>query len=112
MFAKKAALAIGAKEFLAHQLMNDLPRAARKRLAELDWDRDVLNRAGLQRTSTLQKGLGGLTLFCLGMVAGGVAALMLAPKPGAELRTDVKSRAQSLMQGSRQGLHEQAPAEA
>ncbi|MCI0572219.1 MAG: YtxH domain-containing protein [Myxococcaceae bacterium] len=98
--------------YLAHQLVEDLPRAARRRLGSIDWDRDVLNRAGLQRLSTARRGGNSVAFFVLGALAGGLAALLLAPKPGAELRSEVKHRAHDLIGSSREHAYPQAPARA
>jgi hypothetical protein len=107
----KLFLAKAAKDYVSHQVLEDLPRAARKALANVDWDRQVLNRAGLQRLSTQRRVFSGATLFVLGALTGAAAALMLAPRPGAELRSSVRSRAQTLM-GGKPTPFAQAPAEA
>jgi gas vesicle protein len=59
-----------------------------------DFDRDdILGALGLQtRSSTTSWVLGTLGLFGLGMVIGAGVALMLAPKPGSELRRDLEDR--------------------
>jgi gas vesicle protein len=59
-----------------------------------DFDRDdVLGALGLQsKSSTTSWVLGTLGLFGLGMVIGAGVALMLAPKPGAELRRELEDR--------------------
>ena len=54
---------------------------------------DILGALGLQtRSSTTSWVLGTLGLFGLGMVIGAGVALMLAPKPGIELRRDLEGR--------------------
>lgn len=45
----------------------------------------------------MSTGLGGLGLFVLGIAAGGVAALLLTPQTGTELRTTVKDKAMGYM---------------
>jgi gas vesicle protein len=58
---------------------------------------DILGALGLQtRSSTASWVLGTLGLFGLGMVVGAGVALMLAPKPGAELRRDLEGRIRSV----------------
>lgn len=107
----KRFMARTAKDFVTQQGLRGLSRAARKRLGRVDWDRALFNRAGLQRMSTARSAASGVTLFCLGALSGAMLALMLAPKPGSELRSQVRSRAQGMMGGGRPRF-QQAPAEA
>jgi len=61
-------------------------------LTDMDKD-DILGALGLQtKGSTTSWVLGTLGLFGLGMVIGAGVALMLAPKPGIELRRDLEDR--------------------
>jgi gas vesicle protein len=61
-------------------------------LTEMDKD-DILGALGLQtRSSTVGWLFGTLGLFGLGMVVGAGVALVLAPKPGSELRRDIEGR--------------------
>jgi len=61
-------------------------------LTDMDKD-DILGALGLQtRTTTTGWLFGTLGLFGLGMVVGAGVALMLAPKPGSELRRDLEGR--------------------
>lgn len=59
-----------------------------------DLDRkDVLSWLGLQpKQSAAGAILGSLGLFAGGLALGAAAALLLAPKPGADLRADLKTR--------------------
>lgn len=59
-----------------------------------DLDRnDVLAWLGLQpKQSAVSSVLGSLGLFAGGLALGAAAALLLAPKPGADLRADLKTR--------------------
>jgi len=59
-----------------------------------DFDReDILGALGLQsKTSTTSWVFGSLGLFGLGIVVGAGVALILAPKPGVELRRDLEGR--------------------
>lgn len=84
------------RKLVAQRLVNDLPRAARDTWDDFDAD-DVLRLVGLTTRKPATVGLGGLGAFVLGMAAGGVAALLLAPKTGTELRTTVKDRAMGYM---------------
>jgi gas vesicle protein len=61
-------------------------------LTDLEKD-DILGALGLQtKGSTAGWLFGSLGLFGLGMIVGAGVALMVAPKPGAELRRDLESR--------------------
>jgi hypothetical protein len=61
-------------------------------ITDLDKE-DILGAMGLQtKSSTASWVLGTLGLFGLGMVIGAGVALMLAPKPGIELRRDLEGR--------------------
>ncbi|WP_164020122.1 YtxH domain-containing protein [Pyxidicoccus trucidator] len=84
------------RKVVAHKLINDLPRAARDTWDDFDPD-DVLRVVGLTTRKPATLGLGGLGVFILGVAAGGVAALLLAPKTGTELRTTVKDKAMGYM---------------
>ncbi|QSQ26210.1 YtxH domain-containing protein [Pyxidicoccus parkwayensis] len=90
------------RKAVAHKLINDLPRAARRQWEDFDPD-DVLNLVGLSTYKPVRSGLGGLGVFVIGVVAGGVAALLLAPKTGTELRTTVKDKAIGYM--NKQGVN-------
>lgn len=64
-------------------------KKAAKKFRKIDWDGDVLNRVGLTTYKPGWGALGGISLFVFGAAVGGIAALMLAPKKGEELRADV-----------------------
>ncbi|MBE2249235.1 MAG: YtxH domain-containing protein [Myxococcus sp.] len=65
-----------------------------KRLAEVDKD-DLLDLIGLEeRRSSSDKLVPALALFGAGVLVGVGLGLMLAPKPGRELRQDVKQKLQ------------------
>ena len=65
-------------------------------LTDMDKE-DILGALGLQTKSTTTSWvLGTLGLFGLGMVIGAGVALMLAPKPGNELRRDLEDRIKSV----------------
>ena len=54
---------------------------------------DVLAALGLEtRTSTTAAVLGSLGLVGLGLIVGAGAALMIAPKPGRQLREELGTR--------------------
>jgi hypothetical protein len=65
-------------------------------LTDIEKD-DILGALGLQtKSSTTSWVLGTLGLFGLGMVIGAGVALMVAPKPGSELRRDLEGRLRSV----------------
>jgi hypothetical protein len=115
MFAKKK-IGLMAKSdiyrrLMARKLMNDLPRLARNSWESFDPD-DALHRIGLTTYKPGKAGLGGIGVFVLGAVCGGIAALLLAPKPGSEIRSTVKDRAMGYInkQGISLGSEKQASA--
>jgi hypothetical protein len=75
--------------------LKKLVKAARN----LDLDRErirLLHRVGLTDYSPGKATFASLGLVAFGALAGGVAALAMAPKKGEELRSEVKERAQTL----------------
>ncbi len=63
-----------------------------KDLRNLDKD-ELLNMLGLEtKPSTMRWLSGALGTFGMGMLVGAGIALMLAPKPGRELRGDIRDR--------------------
>ncbi len=63
-------------------------------LKDMDKD-DYLGLIGLQsKRSMTNQLLGGLGLFGLGLLVGAGIALLVAPKPGRELRGDLRSKMQ------------------
>ncbi len=66
-----------------------------KDLKKIDKD-DVLNLIGLEtRKDATEYLLPALGAFTVGVLLGVGVGLMLAPKPGAELRNDLRNRFQS-----------------
>ena len=63
-----------------------------KNLKKLEKD-DLLEKVGLQsRRGTMDTVLPALGIFALGVAVGAGIGLMLAPKSGAELRSDLRAR--------------------
>lgn len=82
--------------------LNNVQRDARKFMKRRRWgkalrramDREaLLHRAGLTTYSPVKNTVANISLFVAGCVVGGVAALLLAPKRGDELRRDISERA-------------------
>lgn len=66
-------------------------------LSNLDFDRERwLNKAGLSLHRPAARTAGGLSMLLVGAALGGIAALLLAPKTGPELRTQLRERALDL----------------
>ncbi|MDY7231158.1 YtxH domain-containing protein [Hyalangium rubrum] len=95
LFAKKAKWAAKSglyRKLLAEKIINDIPRFAKDKWDDFDAD-DVLRHIGLTTTKPVKSSLGGLGAFIIGAAVGSVVALMLAPTPGVDLRTQVKDKA-------------------
>jgi hypothetical protein len=65
-----------------------------KDLKKLDRD-DLLDLVGLQRSSSTDWVAPALTALGVGLLVGVGVGLMLAPKPGAELRNDLRDKLRS-----------------
>ena len=65
-----------------------------KDLKKLDRD-DLLDMVGLQRASSNDWVAPALTALGVGLLVGVGVGLMLAPKPGSELRNDLRDRLRS-----------------
>lgn len=59
-----------------------------KDLKNLDRE-DLLHRMGLEEHTPTSDFLGGLGLFALGLLVGAGLGMMFAPKPGAEMRSQL-----------------------
>lgn len=76
--------------------LKKLVRAAKSLDLDFDGER-LLHRVGLAPHRPGKRTAAGFALFALGALAGGTAALALAPKRGEELRSEVKHRAKGLI---------------
>ncbi len=83
-----------------------------KDLKNLDKEQ-ILRLLGLEERSTWSSWLGNLGWMSLGILAGGVTALLLAPKSGSDLRRTVgrtfKRTAEDFMTTARAKLDELQP---
>lgn len=108
MFARKAKWAAKSslyRKWLAQKVLNDIPKIARERWEDFDPD-DVLHPLGLSTYKPAKAGLGTLGVFIIGAAVGSVVALLMAPSPGAELRTQVKDKAMGYLNKQNIGIQE------
>ena len=95
LFAKKAKWAAKSnlyRKWLAERIIDDVPRIAKNKWDDFEAD-DMLRYVGLTTAKPVQSTLGGLGAFVIGAAVGSIVALMLAPTPGSDLRTQVKDKA-------------------
>ena len=63
----------------------------------MDIDKEaLLRKVGVVPYAPARRAAGDLTFFLLGGIVGAAIGLALAPKPGAQLRSDVRERAANL----------------
>jgi len=63
----------------------------------MDFDKErLLRKVGVVPYSPGSRTASDITLFLLGGIVGAIVGLALAPKPGVELRNDVRDRAKNL----------------
>jgi len=103
------------KGYLYTHLARDGAKLWRRYGPDLDLDLDtdaLLRRVGMSRQAPGKRVLGDVGFLLLGAAVGAVVALALAPKPGSELRADVRGRTRELLERARNGLQRvDAPAE-
>ena len=95
------------KGYLYTHLAKDGARLWRRYGRELDLDFDtdaLLRRVGMSRHAPGRRVLSDVGFLFLGAAVGAAIGLALAPKPGAELRADVKDRARDLFEQARNGI--------
>ncbi|PTL85885.1 YtxH domain-containing protein [Vitiosangium sp. GDMCC 1.1324] len=104
LFAKKARLAAKSdlyRKFLAKKILRDVPKFAKAQWEDFDPD-DVLRYVGLTTYKPVRSSFAGIGAFIIGCAVGGIAALMLTPKTGPELRNNVKDKAMGYL--GKQGI--------
>lgn len=97
------------KSYMLKNAAKDVFKFVRENVDDIEWDKDYwLHRAGLSTYRPVKSAFGGLSLFLLGIAAGGAAALFFAPKKGEELRTEVKDKATTFMNRANAAIDEAA----
>lgn len=90
------------RKILAKTLLKDLPKYAREQWEDFDPD-DALHYVGLSTYKPVRSSFAGIGAFTIGCVVGGIAALLLTPKTGVELRANVKDKAMDYL--GKQGIN-------
>ena len=114
MFATKAKWAAKSgiyRKWLAQKFLNDIPRVAKDKWEDFDAD-DLLHAEGLTTYKPAKAGFGTLGVFIIGAAVGSIAALLLAPTPGTELRTQVKDKAMGYLNKQNLGIGQEKTASA
>jgi hypothetical protein len=96
------------KAYMYRNILGDARRFARRNFKNMHVDSDHwLHRVGLARYTPVRSSIGGISLLLLGGVAGAVVALAFAPKPGNELRSQMRDRAMKMFErGGAMGVTE------
>ncbi|HYH94593.1 YtxH domain-containing protein [Hyalangium sp.] len=114
MFATKAKWAAKSglyRKWMAQKFLNDIPRIAKDKWEDFDPD-DVLRLVGLTTHKPVKTGFGTLGVFVIGAAVGSIVALLLAPTPGTELRTQVKDKAMGYLNKQNLGIGQEKTAHA
>lgn len=86
------------RSYVLKNLFKDVSSFVKDNLEDIEWDKDYwLHKVGLTTYKPAKAGFGSLSLFLVGVAAGGVAALAFAPRPGIEFREQVKDKAMNLV---------------
>jgi hypothetical protein len=82
------------KAYVYKNMLKDLAKFVSKNLKKIDLDRDdLLRRVGLSTYTPVKSTVAGVSLLLIGAAAGVAVGLALAPKPGVQLRAEVKDKA-------------------
>jgi hypothetical protein len=114
MFATKAKWVAKSglyRKWLAQKFLTDIPRVAKNKWDDVDVD-ELLHAVGLTTYKPAKSGFGTLGVFIIGAAVGSIAALMLAPTPGTELRTQVKDKAMGYLNKQNLGIGQEKTASA
>ena len=79
-----------------------MPKYAKEQWDDFEPD-DALRYVGLTTYKPARSSFAGIGAFVIGIAVGGVAALLLTPKTGPELRTNVKDKAMDYL--GKQGIN-------
>jgi len=88
------------KAYIYKTLYRDASRFLKRTFDDIDLDLDkkaLLRKVGLTPYSPVKRTIGGLSFFLLGAAIGAGLGAVLAPKPGVELRHEVKEKAMDLL---------------
>jgi len=86
------------RSYMLKNVVRDVTEFVKDNLEDIEFDKDYwLHKAGLTTYKPAKATAGSFSLFLLGLAAGGIAALALAPKPGTEWRSEVKDKALNLV---------------
>jgi hypothetical protein len=92
------------KAYVVKAVAKDMARIAQKawsRRSDTDY---FLHRVGLRRRQPVKSGLGLFSMFCLGAVGGGAAALLLAPESGEKTRRQLGAKTKELLGTAKKAL--------
>jgi hypothetical protein len=102
------------KAYVLKNFAKDAVDFVKDRVSDIEWDREsLLHRAGLASYRPGRAAFGTVGLFALGIVVGGFLGMAFAPRPGSELRGQLRDRARKMMEGERVpsgGIHSGATA--
>ena len=88
------------KAYIYKTLYRDVSRFLKKTFDDIDLDLDkkaLLHKVGLAPYTPVKRTIGGFSLFLLGAAIGTAIGVVMAPKPGVELRHEVKEKAMDLL---------------
>jgi hypothetical protein len=84
--------------YMLRDVVRGAARFLKDNFQDVEFDKDYwLRKAGLSTYSPIRTTAGSVGIFLFGVVAGGIAALALAPKKGSELRAELKERARTVI---------------
>jgi len=86
------------RSYVLKHMVRDVRAFLEDNLGDIEFKKDYwLHKAGLTSYKPVTATLGSVSLFVIGVAAGGFAALALAPKPGFQWRAEVKDKALDLV---------------
>jgi hypothetical protein len=86
------------KGYVLKGAVKDMASFVKENVSDMEWNKNYwLRKVGLSTYSPGRSVFGGFSLLILGAAVGAVAALAFAPKPGPQLRAEVKDKAMTFM---------------